>query len=82
MVLFFLKEAASSVMRGRIKGLEFYCTFASGAPYNLKFVISLETVDAKSVKWFVRREEEVSVGEGGKNRQFSTPCLRAWQRCF
>lgn len=30
----------------------------------------LETVDAKSMKWFVRKEEEVSVGEGVRIASF------------
>lgn len=47
-----------------LKYLEYDCTFVSRTPCNWKFVISLETVDAKSMKWFVRSEEEVSVGEG------------------
>lgn len=75
-----LKEAVTGVMRGRIQWLEFYCTSAHRTPYNLELVIYLETVDAKSMKWFVTREEEVSVGEGAKKRQFSTPCLCASQR--
>lgn len=39
-------------------------TFVYRTPCNLELVIYLETVDAKSMLWFVMREAEVSVGEG------------------
>lgn len=52
------------MVRGRLEWLEFYCTFVSRTPCNLKFVVSLATVGAKSMKWFVRREQEVPVGRG------------------
>lgn len=42
----------------------------SRTPCNLQSVIYLGTVDAKSMKWFVRREEEVSVGEGVRIASF------------
>lgn len=45
-------------------------TFVYRTPCNLELVIYLETVDAKSMQWFVMREAEVSVGEGLRITRF------------
>lgn len=47
-----------------VKRLELCCTFGYRTPCNLELVIYLETVDARSMQWFVMKEAEVSVGEG------------------